>query len=359
MKQNRISWKHMLSLATLSLVASYANATYTVVSDDLMPSKQITPAAQHTSVPVTALKHYNVAFPKFYTSLSENAKRDLDKVIPTLAGATKIRISGKSDEMQYADKQLQDLGTRRSFAIRGYLIAKGVPSAIITLESNNTGVNPKVDGLFLSDIDIDSPVQPTANDGYTQAVANNAQIVQSYTGNIDTTTRYQTSPQTATYDAPVATAPQAGSSDQLITYINNAVMQGKMSPSVAVQLLSAASAMPQPTFQQSMQPAPAAQLQYASTPPQQQNPFSIKQITEWQLDKSLTLRQNVDAWLKIAGWNPSNWEASNFFQVSSDNVVYGAFPTVLSQISDATGLNFCVSFRAKTVRVTDSSVPCK
>jgi len=78
----------------------------------------------------------------------------------------------------------------------------------------------------------------------------------------------------------------------------------------------------------------------------------------WVLDKNLTLRGNVDTWSKQAGWNPSVWDASNYYQITVTSTIEGDFPDILRQIADSTGLNICARKRERYVRVTDPKVPC-
>lgn len=79
----------------------------------------------------------------------------------------------------------------------------------------------------------------------------------------------------------------------------------------------------------------------------------------WVLDKSLTLRDNLNVWAKQASWNPSVWEASNYYQVTVTSTLEGDFPDVLRQIADSTGLNICAKKHEKYIRVTDANVSCK
>lgn len=79
----------------------------------------------------------------------------------------------------------------------------------------------------------------------------------------------------------------------------------------------------------------------------------------WALNKDITLRDNIDAWAKIAGWNPSTWEASNYFQVTVNSILEGNFPDILRQIADSTNLNICVYLRDRKIKVTDTNISCR
>lgn len=143
-----------------------------------------------------------------------------------------------------------------------------------------------------------------------------------------------------------------------------------MAPSVALQLMRALLAEANKELQQinaGGQTLPTPPPPFLPTPPppapapnpvQAQLPMII-QKQEWILNKSMTLRDNIDAWLKIADWNPSLWEAANFYEITTTSTVNGGFPDVLRQIADSTGLNICVNNGKKTVRVTDSTASCK
>lgn len=163
--------------------------------------------------------------------------------------------------------------------------------------------------------------------------------------------------------------------DRLVQFINQAVGSGQMEAAVALKLMRAlldSEGMhtgPQATSYQEPKAGRGGGLQLISAKPQMQvAPSEIVAATptvvpapasRWVLDTKLTLRENLDAWAKIAGWNPSSWEASNFYQVTASSTVEGDFPAVLKQIADSTGLNICAKSREKVVRVTDASVSCK
>jgi len=107
-------------------------------------------------------------------------------------------------------------------------------------------------------------------------------------------------------------------------------------------------AAPQPLAQPT---APALSPLFVATP-------SLARRSSWALDKTQTLRDNLNTWAKIAGWNPFQWDASNYFQVTTSTTLEGTFPDVLRQIADSTGLNICARSNEKYVRVTDAGISC-
>lgn len=109
-----------------------------------------------------------------------------------------------------------------------------------------------------------------------------------------------------------------------------------------------------------MPPTPTNTVQPAAVPmPAIIAATSTVRKESWVLDKNLTLRGNVDAWSKQAGWNPSVWDASNYYQITVTSTIEGDFPDILRQIADSTGLNICAKKRERYVRVTDPNVSCK
>jgi hypothetical protein len=129
----------------------------------------------------------------------------------------------------------------------------------------------------------------------------------------------------------------------MFAYINSGVQSGQLSPGVALQLIRAAMS------EVELSPRIAAPVQI-------QPPTSTP--TLWLLDKQMTLRENVDNWSRIAGWNATQWEATNYYQVGSSTTVKGDFPEVLRKVAESTGLNICAKPRQKVVRITNSDTPC-
>jgi hypothetical protein len=81
--------------------------------------------------------------------------------------------------------------------------------------------------------------------------------------------------------------------------------------------------------------------------------------TVWVLDKTSTLKDNLDRWSSLAGWNPVVWDASNYFQVNDTSTLKGNFETVLRMVAVRAKLNICLNEREKTVHVTDAALSCK
>ena len=79
----------------------------------------------------------------------------------------------------------------------------------------------------------------------------------------------------------------------------------------------------------------------------------------WKLDTKKTLRDNIDTWAISAGWNKTQWLASNYYQITSASTLEGGFTDVLREIADTTKLNICAYKREKTIKVTDTNIPCK
>lgn len=342
---DRILMHMLLIVASFGVATSSANASYTVIDDDLLP----TSVAESRSTQQALALHYTVPFAKNRSPLTLSGRITLDTLIPQMSNAS-IRIVGRPDAMSYTSGKFALLAVNRGNNMRDYLMRQGIPSSSITVANDNTP-NPQLNGsIYPSEI-------------YITRTENNARFSAASYALAKTYSSTQTTPQPqrAIYQAPIV-APANPARDQLIQFINQAVQSGQMEPAIALKLMH--------TLMESEPNNPSqfgGQRISAQTPaPQPQTPapqfiatsFLARNET-WVLDKKLTLRDNVDAWSKSAGWNPSVWDASNFYQITANSTLEGGFPDVLRQIADSTGLNICAKKREKYVRVTDSTVSCK
>ncbi|CAN7779782.1 TcpQ domain-containing protein [Cupriavidus necator] len=346
----------------LALITN-AHATYTVIDDDLYPTAMI--QARSRSGTDWSADKFKVNFTKGSSSVGPLARPSVDDLIPRMQAASLIRIIGRPDSATATENKKQhSLGLARASALRTYLIRAGIPSDIIQVELDATGNPLASNGISQADIFISNRPDPRAS-----AYQASAQIRAPQEPAIPHTYRYLNqeaeAPAARLITAPpAAAAPQAqasrnSSDERLIQYINQAVQTGQMLPSVAAQILrslaEANTTTPQPVPAAAPAPQPAPAPTYAASVPAKSIP---PRVERWVLDARLTLKENVDEWSKASGWRPTNWEAGNFYQVTSTTVLDGAFPDVLKRIADSTGLNICAMARDKYVRVTDSNVPC-
>jgi hypothetical protein len=273
-----------------------------------------------------------------------------------------IKIIGRPDAT-VARGKLALIPENRAKNIKDYLTRQGIPAGSITIEIDNSP-NPQESGIiYPSDIVITKADrrQVTAS-AYTQ---------QQYTPPLQ-----RQEPDAAAYVQPRPQQPapkqaqqaEIAQREKLIQFINQSVQTGQMAPSVALQLMRALLTEANKELQQinaGVQQLPA-QPTLLPPPPSAPTPNPVPaplpmiiQKQDWVLDKSMTLRDNINAWSTIAGWNPSVWEAANFYQITVTSTVKGEFPDVLRQIADSTGLNICVNMSKKVVRITDAAVSCK
>lgn len=341
-----------LSLVNLSIsgllfaaAASSAHAAYTVIDDDLYPSS-VAEARSAQYLQATP-DHYTVSFLKYQAALGPTARAVLDSLAPQMLNASSIRIVGRPDAMPSGGNDKQgSVARNRAVNIRTYLVRQGIPESNIVVTVDNTP-NPQAAGNnYPIDIYItraSSRSVPGYSLGYSapEAVSQPMRAVLSDSG-------YRPSTASPSAAVSISVAPSRGnksSDEQLTQYINQAVLSGQMLPAVALQLLRSMmeSNLSQVPPQQTAQPV-------SSTVP--------VRAERWLLDKQLTLRDNIDAWARSAGWNPSSWEASNYFQITTTTTLDGGFPDVLRRVAESTGLNICAKTREKVVRVTDANVPC-
>lgn len=318
---------------------SNAHAAYTVVEDDLYPTKVVTAPSETIQV----------AFNRGATSLNPTARAFLSGLMPRLEGAAKVHIVGRIDSAAATESRRNEaLAHARASTLRTHLIRAGVPASIIEIDTDlsanplaSTGVSPT--DLIITSKNVLRPAQQArAQTSETHATPHEYR----YLGQAGNGPDHRQSPTATVAALPVAAAPKAGD-QHLIAYINQAVLSGQMAPAVAIQLLRALSENTPPTHSM------AAAQSVAVAAPQ-----APSRVERWLLNAQMTLKENMDQWAQTSGWRPTVWDAANFYQVTSNATLDGAFPDVLKRVADSTGLNICVMTREKFVRVTDANVPC-
>ncbi|KAA0178820.1 hypothetical protein FX016_23090 [Cupriavidus gilardii] len=78
----------------------------------------------------------------------------------------------------------------------------------------------------------------------------------------------------------------------------------------------------------------------------------------WTLKGNSSLRENMDAWARAAGYAPPLWTTSNAYEVRYDKSFNGTFLEALAQVADAVpSLDFRVSQGRRTLQVQDAKRP--
>ncbi|MEM8519080.1 TcpQ domain-containing protein [Janthinobacterium sp. CAN_S7] len=408
---NPPSSKQRLCLLAIGLfaISNSVRADYTVIPDDLLPTAVIDARyAQPT-------QRFAVQFTKGRSALTEIGRNTLSTLMPIMNGSA-IKIVGRPDANPAAKGSAIAIPGNRARNIRDYLTRQGIPLNSITIEIDNSP-NPQQNGssypcdVYVTRIDRSSqspigfsasvianvPQQqpfattqtyvPSAQQQHAPAPTPMPMPMQAYSAPqqapqqaasaqpymppqqqyapMQAYSPQQQQPQlqkiSATYPAAVTID---ANQDQLIQYINAAVQSGRMTPTVAIKMIRAAMLEnDKPVSQQPARaptPAPIAQPIAPIEPPALfvASPALARKKT-WTLDKKLTLRENFDAWSKLAGWNPTVWEAANYFEVPATSVLEGEFPEILRQLAGSTRLiNVCAKMHEKYIRVTEPNVRC-
>jgi hypothetical protein len=334
---------------------SSAHATYTVVDADLYPTRAVEGRQRPPEPP--APDKFKVGFTRGATQLGPLARSFVDSLISRMreSNVDRVKIVGHIDLATPTDNDKQRvLAMSRASSLRAYLMHSGVSGSIIEIDCETTGNASASSGISPADIFIYKKAD--ARDAVVAQARAEIQPVQPRSIPHDYTFRYPGSMPPAGVAEP-ATTESAGRpmpNERLVEYINRAVQTGQMQPTVAAQILQSLADEAQPA------PAPAARYapaQTAAALPVSARPTPVH-VERWVLDARLTLRDNLDEWAKASGWNPTIWDASNYYQVTQTTVVDGAFPDVLKRVADSTGLNICVKAAQKVVHVTDANVPC-
>ncbi|WP_162290889.1 TcpQ domain-containing protein [Acidovorax carolinensis] len=329
----------VVPIAGALAMISNAHAAYTVVEDDLYPTRVVAAPSET----------FHVAFNKGATALNPTARAFLSGLMPRLEGVAKIHIVGRIDSAVATESRKNEaLAHARASTLRTYLIRAGVPASVIEIDTDlsanplaSTGVSP-TDLIITNKNDLRAVQQARVQTSATHATPHEYR----YLGQAGTSTEPRQTPTAPVAPVPVVATPKAGD-QHLIAYINQAVLSGQMAPAVAVQLLRTLSETAAP-------PQSGAVAQSIAVAP----PQAPARVERWLLNAQMTLKENMDQWAQASGWRPTVWDAANFYQVTSNATLDGAFPDVLKRVADSTGLNICVMTREKVVRVTDANVPC-
>ncbi|WP_304350906.1 TcpQ domain-containing protein [Comamonas testosteroni] len=342
------------ALPIAALLASTATyASYTVIDDDLYPSSYMSETRSRALAEVNSDK-FKIAFTKGGSSLNPMALSFLDEVLPRMRNAAQIRIVGRMDSASANEnKKSRQLGTARASAIRTYLINHGISPSVLEIEVEADANPDASSGFSITDVLVSNPAPIRAT---TQAHSIPRQY--RYLNNDTQAAVLPAAPAPATQPQ---TSTRSGNDEAMLQYINQAVQAGQMQPSVAAQIIRSmleakSTAVATNAAVEAAAPVAPAAIRASYVPAQERPPVRIER---WTLDSRKTLKDNFDAWAAASGWKPTVWDASNFYQVTSNAVLDGAFPDILKRIADSTGLNICAYTREKYVRVTDAGIPCK
>lgn len=353
--------KHLLRLIGVAFLLSFsltANAVYVVLDDDLMPTRAPDPQQLPTA-------HYAIPFAKEHSPLGNAGRAALDAIIPQMRDQ-KVQIIGRPDATTYMGGKLAQLANNRANVIRNYLLREGVPANSIAMEIDNTP-NPQTNGsIYPSDIYISRTQENHQPRPYLSANQPNAPT---YTrpavpASFDQTMGYiqPTAPGYAQpTPPPIQQIPRAGAliaaRSQIIQFISRATQTGQMDPVAALKMIQTLSNTDMDSGPQTANAAPMSQPITPAPLFVAANNTVRKQF--WQLETTKTLRDNIDAWALRGGWNPTQWLATNYYQVTTASTLEGDFPDVLRQIADSTKLNICIYQRDKRIKVTDANISCK
>lgn len=280
----------------LITTAPPVSAFWTVVPDDLFPTaaidakRQIALASQSQSQPFqeqpTEELIYTIPFVKASSLFTNSTKSVLNNIIEQKHDNVKIRIAARPDSGA-ASGLMQGIARKRAINIRNFLVKNGMSANDITVDTENTPNPHTLDTDFTCNIYITSKGDTTSR---KKSFAP-AQLVQA--------AQVEPTPQ------PTLTSPPDNS--LFAQYIAESVRAGRITPEVAVQLLSMSQRTPTTAAIQAPQAsasvaAPVAVAKAApvavATPP-----VVSTNISTWDiLETDGTLQKTLDRWGQIAGW---------------------------------------------------------
>lgn len=305
----------LLVTGLLVFGSTTANATYTVIDDDLYPTSVI--EARATPPAPVIPDHYTVPFTKDHSPLTIASRAVLDTLLPQMRNES-IRIIGRPDARIYTTGKMSAIARNRAINIRDYLTRQGVPSNRITIETDNSP-NPQLNGnSYPCDIYItntDSRASAPSPVPYAQPIQA-VQAVQAVQAAQFPKATYQTYETTQTVAAlPVATAANPASDrDRLVAFINKSILDGTMSPTVGLRLLRTllGDAATEPSNRNVQTVAKAQPVPIVVKAAPTTIDLSVKATTEradtWEiLPTDATLQDTFERWGKLANWT-IHWE---------------------------------------------------
>lgn len=342
----------ILLLATISGHAANAAAAY-YIEEDIPPAvisniSRINPAAERWQPPPTSNRNdIGIPFCTDKTTTGPIATGILRNLVPQLMQAHEIIVQGRPDQIT----KNNNLAHSRSIFIKEFLIKNGIPSHKINI-STLMDYKPSPYQTCSESTIIYAANTPGYTPGYASAPARQPPR--------QNTSAYYP-PVAETRATPIDAMPMStirriftlGNIASLSTadtlklienvYANKVAGNPNNDEQIIISLI-APQITPDTTF--------GSPSLYVTNP-------SLVNKGSWVLDKNLTLKDNVDNWSRLAGWNPSVWNASNYYQITTTSTLDGDFPEILRQVAESTKLNICAKRREKYVRVTDPDVSCK
>lgn len=304
-------------------IAPCTRAAYYVEDD--VPATVTSTAAMLTPPSITrgsALTTFAVPFYLGHDRLGQQGKQSLNFLLPSLSAAPIITIQGRPDPVNPGNV---DLAHRRALSIKRYLRDKGLANPI-NIEVATAVQSADVPNVYNATIVLapSTPPTPTPRAAYYPPV--------------DPATANQV-PADAVRRALKIAADAKLSAADTATLLASLLPGGTTTTDVLARTPIGDGSLPLSLSRRAL-------------------PMTTGR-TEWWLDASKTLRDNLEEWAKTAGWNPIRWEASNFYEVNDTVPVEGDFPGVLRQVAEATGLNICSAKATRRIRVTEGSVDCR
>mgnify|MGYP000753534201 CR=1 FL=1 len=286
----------------LTFGCTSATAGYAVIDDDLLPT-----AMAQARQSAGRNEQFGILFVRDRTTLTDASRASLDMLLPRMNQAS-VRIVGRPDTVVTSREKAAALASGRAASIRDYLARKGIPAYAISVEVASTP-NQQATGSP-TEVWI-GPVAGVASASYER----------------------QRPLEVEEFLQTKAPAQANGSNEQLMRYINDALKAGQIEPSVALTLI------------RSMAPQQAgrtatAQPQYVSPAPQYHQvvyqPVATPTTTspapnQWPIRKALSLRQNVEAWARMEGFEVV-WELPPTVNAQFESDRYFNAPTFADAI---------------------------
>lgn len=315
------------------LLANTAHAAFYVDEDVpqqvVVNQRVISENPKPTTLPTYT---YNVPFFNSHYTLGKKGQKTLSNILTELKKTEGITIQGRPDPSNLDNT---DVARRRANTIKRWLVANGIKASKISVEIVREAKYTDMANVYASTIitaeaEVET-VTPPPNTLYVRRISASTHTDYGYHNN-----------QAESNAVPMSA----------IQRILNLVTSKQLSAEEAIKLLEIQLGNKVTTSPSTIKPV-ILPAKNSVTIAYHQEPDT------WILNEKDTLKKNLEDWVRAAKWNNLQWRATQQYRIGKTVTINGAFPDVLRQVTDSTGLNVCAKRLEKVITVTDANVPCK
>lgn len=303
-----------LRMCTLLMLVALSGTTHAAfyVDEDAPQQTAVQPST------ISRSQAYDVPFYIKRSQLGRYGRKALQGLLNNAKQSDTISITGYGDA-----RNTTALARQRANSIRQWLVQNGVESSkIVVVESSETNPSETLN-VFNSTVALS---RYQAGAGLSPERQRSASLVRTSKEELPPIALASSS---ATPQAVINDPVKLAIAHKLVALGQNKVIKPEDAMVLLAEFLknqdSAATAPMQVSASQLLAPAPVI--------PQVVPTAEVPQV--WTLSSGKTLKENIDEWARIAGWEKPIWDATNQYQITFSSTMNGTFLEVLGQISKA------------------------